>query len=208
MALSTSAIMHADLLEFGDAEAAGGRRRRAETKARGDERLFRIEGNAVLVAGDGGADQRLFRDVALEALRPEVDQHQMVVGAAGDDVEALGTQRLRQRLGILDHVLGVDLEVRAQRLGERHRLGRDHMHQRAALQAREDRRVELLGERLVVAQDQAAARAAQRLVRGRGGDMGVRHRRGMHAAGDEAGEMRHVDHADRRRRCRRSRESA
>ena len=42
----------ADLLEFGDAEAARGRRRRAEPEARGDERLFRIERNAVLVAGD------------------------------------------------------------------------------------------------------------------------------------------------------------
>ena len=141
-----------------------------------------------------GADQRLLRHVALQALRPEIDQHQVVVGAAGDDVEALGAQRLRQRLGVLDDVLRVDLEVRPQRFAERHRLGRDHMHQRAALQAREDRRVELLGERLVVAQDQAAARAAQRLVRGGGGDMGMRHRRGMHAAGDEAGEMRHVDH--------------
>ena len=67
------------------------------------------------------------------------------------------------------------------------------MHQRAALQAGEDRRIQLLGDRLVVAQDQAAARAAQRLVRGGGGDVGMRHRRGMDAAGDEAGEMRHVD---------------
>ena len=113
-----------------------------------------------------------------------------------------------KRLGVFDDVLRVDLEVRPQRLGERDRLGGDHVHQRPALQAREDRRVELLGQRLVVAQDQAAARAAQRFVRGRGGDMGMRHRRGMHAAGDEPGEMRHVDHEDRRRRCRRSRETA
>ena len=147
MAFSTSAIMHADLLEFGDAKAARGRRRRAQTQTRGDERGFRIEGNAVLVAGDGGADQRLLGDVALEALGPQIDQHQMVVGAAGDDVEAVGAQAFRQRLGVLDHVLGVDLEVRTQRFGERHRLGRDHMHQRAALQAREDRRVHLLGDR-------------------------------------------------------------
>ena len=98
----------------------------------------------------------------------------------------------RQRLGVLDHVLGVDLEVRPQRFGERHRLGRDHMHQGTALQAREDRRIQFLGERFVVAQDQAAARAAQRFVRGGGGDMGMRHRRSMDAAGDEAGEMRHV----------------
>ena len=47
---------------------------------------------------------------------------------------------------------------------------------------------------LVVGQDHAAARAAQRLVRRGGDDMRVRKRRGMRAAGDEAGEMRHVDH--------------
>ena len=62
--------------------------RRAEADARGDERLLRIVGNAVLVAGEAGADERLLRDVALQALRPEIDQHQVVVGAARDDVEA------------------------------------------------------------------------------------------------------------------------
>ena len=51
-----------------------------------------------------------------------------------------------------------------------------------------------LRELLVVGEDQAAARAAQRLVRGRGDDMGVRERARMRAAGHEAGEMRHVDH--------------
>ena len=102
-------------------------------------------------------------------------------------------QRFRQRLGVLDHVPGIDLEVRPQRFGERHRLGRDHMHQGTALQAREDRRVQLLGERFVVAEDQAAARPAQRFVRRGRGDVGVRHRRGMHATGDQTGEMRHVD---------------
>ena len=68
------------------------------------------------------------------------------------------------------------------------------MHQRAALQAGEHRRVDLLGELLVVGEDHAAARAAQGLVRGRGDDMGVRERRGMRAARDQPGEMRHVDH--------------
>ena len=46
----------------------------------------------------------------------------------------------------------------------------------------------------VVAQDHAAARAAQRLVRRRRDDMRVRQRARMRAAGDQPGEMRHVDH--------------
>src|SRR5476649_2665828 len=58
----------ADLLEFGNPEAARGRRRRSQPKARSDERRFRIEGNAVLVAGDRRAHQCLFRDVALQPL--------------------------------------------------------------------------------------------------------------------------------------------
>ena len=70
------------------------------------------------------------------------------------------------------------------------------MHQRSALQAGEHRRVDLLGQRLVVGEDHGAARAAQRLVRGRGHDMGVRERARMRAAGDQPREMRHVDHQE------------
>ena len=68
------------------------------------------------------------------------------------------------------------------------------MHQRAALHAGEHRRIELLRQLLVVGEDRAAARAAQRLVRGRRHDMRMRERARMRAAGHEAGEMRHVDH--------------
>ena len=68
------------------------------------------------------------------------------------------------------------------------------MHQRAALQAGEDRGVDLLGDVLVVGQHHAAARAAQGLVRGGGHHMRVRHRAGENARRDETGEMRHVDH--------------
>ncbi len=138
-------------------------------------------------------DRRLLRYVALQALGPQVHQHEVVVGAAGDDVEAVGAQRFRKRLSVFDDVLRVDLEVRPQRFRERHRLGGDHMHQRPALQAREDRRIQLLGDDLVVGQDQAAARTAQRLVGGGGGDVGIGHRRGMHAARDQTREVRHVD---------------
>ena len=135
-----------------------------------------------------------FGHLAGEPLGPQIDQHQMRVGAAGDDVEAADFKRLGQRLGVFDDVLGVSAERRPQRLAEGDRLGGDDVHQRAALHAGEHRRVDLLRELLVVGQDHAAARAAQRLVRGRGHDMGMRERDRMRAAGDEPGEMRHVDH--------------
>ena len=103
-------------------------------------------------------------------------------------------QHLAQRLGVLHHGARVGLELRPQRLAERHRLGGDDVHQRAALHAGEDGRVDLLGEVLLVGEDHGAARAAQGLVRGRGDDVRVRERRGMRAAGDQPGEVRHVDH--------------
>ena len=136
-------------------------------------------------------ERRLGR-LAGQLLRRQIDQHQMVVGAAGDKLVAAGEDLLGQRLGVGDHGVRVVAELRRQRLVERHRLGGDHMHQRAALQAGEHRRVDLLGEVLVVGEDHAAARAAQRLVRRGGDDMGVRERRGMRAARHQPGEMRDV----------------
>ena len=47
--------------------------------------------------------------------------------------------------------------------------------------------------------DHARARAAQGFVRGRGNDVRVRHWRRMRAAGDQSGEVRHVDHEQRAR---------
>ena len=77
---------------------------------------------------------------------------------------------------------------------ERHGLGGDDVHQRAALLAGEDRAVDLLRELLVVGQDHPAARAAERLVdRGRG-HVRVLDRVRVLAGGDQAGEVRHVDH--------------
>ena len=50
---------------------------------------------------------------------------------------------------------------------------------------------------LLLAEDQAAARAAKRFVRGGGNEVGVRHGARMHARGDEAGDVRHVDEEQR-----------
>ncbi|MPL75491.1 hypothetical protein SDC9_21315 [bioreactor metagenome] len=184
----------ADLAELGLAEATSGAGRGAETHARGHRRLFRVERDAVLVAGDMGPAERLLGGIALHALRAQVDQHHMGVGAAGDDVEAALHQLVGERLRVQHDLLGVVLELRTQRFAEGHGLAGDDMHQRAALDAREDRRVHLLGDLFVVRQDHAAARAAQRLVGGGGDHIRMREGRGVLAAGHEAREMRHVDH--------------
>ena len=121
----------------------------------------------------------------------------MVVGAAGDDLDAALEQSLGQHLGVGDDLLCIGLELGRQRFLEGDGLGGDDVHQRAALDAGEDGRVDLLGQILVIGEDHAAARAAQGLVRGRRCDMGVRERARIDAAGDEAGDMRHVDHQER-----------
>ena len=80
----------ADLGELGDAEAARGRGGRAEPDARGHHRLLRVERDAVLVAGDVGAPERGLGRLAGEPLRRQIDQHQVVVGAAGHQLVAAG----------------------------------------------------------------------------------------------------------------------
>ena len=77
---------------------------------------------------------------------------------------------------------------------ERHGLAGDDVLQRAALLAREHRRVDLLGDVGVVGQDDAAARTGEGLVRRGRGDVRVRHRRRVQPGGDQPGEVRHVHH--------------
>ena len=103
----------------------------------------------------------------------------------------------------------VSFELGLQRLAESNRFRRDHMHQRAALETREDRRVDFLPELGIARKDHATARTAKRLVRGGGRDMGMVERIGMNAARHQPREMRHVDHevrADGIRDCPEARE--
>ena len=74
---------------LGDAEAAGGAGRRAEPHARGDRGLFRIERDAVLVAGDVGAAERCLRDLPGQLLLLR-STDQTGVGAAVDDIVGRG----------------------------------------------------------------------------------------------------------------------
>ena len=122
----------------------------------------------------------------------------MVVGAVGDELGVAGQEALGQRLGVVGDVLGVGAEGVLPGLGQGDGLGGHHVRERAA----QDHRAATVDRRgvLLLGQHQAAARAAQRLV-GRGrGDVRVRHRvlvAGEDLAGDQPGEVRHVDHQGR-----------
>src|SRR3546814_6236446 len=91
-------------------------------RSRSDERLFRIERDAVLVAGDVAAAERRFGALAGGVLLAKIDQHQVVIGAAGDDIETAGHQRFGERLGVLADLGGINLEIRLQRFAEGNRL--------------------------------------------------------------------------------------
>ena len=117
----------------------------------------------------------------------------MVVGAAGDELDAVGRKSLRHGLRVGDDLLLVDLEGLAQRLLEADGLGGDHMHQRPALGAGEDGLVDGLGV-LLPAENHAAAGAPQRLVGRRGDEIGVGHRVRVQAGGNKARDVGHIHH--------------
>ena len=100
-------------------------------------------------------------------------------------------RRGRQPLRVGDDLPLILDEGRLRRFLEADGLRRDDVHQRTALHAGEHRAIEILRV-LLAAQHQAAARSAQRLVRRRRDEIGVRHRARMDAGGDQAGDVRHV----------------
>ncbi len=164
-----------DLGELGVAEAAGGQRRRADAQAGGDHRRARVERDGVAVDGDADLVQPVLGLLAVQLGVAQVDQHQVDVGAAGAAPTMPGVLHVRLR-----QPLGEDLRA-AQRRAAGGRLnssaspailnadglGGDDVLERAALLTGEDGGVDLLGELRVVGQDEAPARAAEGLVRGR-----------------------------------------
>ena len=118
----------------------------------------------------------------------------MVVRTAGHQRDIALKKRCGHGARVFGHGVLIRAEFRLQGLAQRYGLRRDHMHQRAALTAGENGRINLAGDGLVVGKDQAAARAAQRLMGGSGGDIGKADGRRMLARGDQASDMRHIHH--------------
>jgi len=95
--------------------------------------------------------------------------------------------------GIGDHALLVALEGRTQRLAKGHGLGSDNVHERTALNAGENLAVQGFAH-IFCRQNHAAARTAQGLVRGGGGDVGVRKWALVQTGGHKAGDVGHIYH--------------
>ena len=111
-------------------------------------------------------------------------------------MHSMRDQRVGEHLGVGHHLTAVVTERGRERLLERDRLGGDHVFERPALRPREHRLVHGLRVR-GLAEDQAAARTAQRFVCRRGDHVGERDRARIHAGRREPREVGHVDHEDR-----------
>ena len=104
-------------------------------------------------------------------------------------------------LSVQNNLALIFAELRLQRFMKANRFRCDHMHERAALHAWENGRIDLLGK-FLFAHDDAATRTAQTLVRRRGDKLRVRDRTGMLAARYQTCDVRHVDEQNRANRIR------
>lgn len=92
--------------------------------------------------------------------RLQVDEENVAFGAAGNDAQTAFDQFFRHGGSIDFHLFCVLFELGLQRFFKRYGFGGDDVHQRTALQAWEDGRVQCFFVGIVAAQNHAAARAA------------------------------------------------
>ncbi len=136
--------------------------------------------------------ERRFGRLARDIPAPHIDQHDVRIGAVGNDPEAPIHQAGRQSLGIGHDLCRIDPELRQLRFTERNRLGCNDVLERTTLRPREHRPIDGAAQ-IGLCQDQSAPRSAQRLVRRRGNHLRMRHRRRIDPAGHQPGKVRHVD---------------
>ena len=134
-----------------------------------------------------------FGNLGFEILKKlSLTEHELV--ALDLKEKDLGLQRVGQSLAVEHHLMLVSLELGLQSLAEANGLTRDDMLQRAALNAGEDGLVDLLGDLLVVAEDQTAAGAAEGLVGGGGHHVGVGYGAHVQTRRHQAGDVGHIHH--------------
>src|SRR5581483_1838527 len=147
----------------------------------------------VFVHGDTRRIQRLFRSFTREILVAQVDQHQVRVGTARDNLIAALHERGGQSLRVRDYLFRILSECRLSRFLQRHRLGGYDVLERTTLQTREYRLVDRLRVDFF-REDQSPARTTQRFVRRRGDDIRMGDRRRVDTGRDKTGDVRHVYH--------------
>src|SRR5690606_37995518 len=119
-------------------EATRGHRRRTDAQTGGHERRARIVRHGILVHSDERATQCSIGILTSDVLLDQRQQEQVVQSTARYHIKTALDEYFGHRLGILHYLLLIDLELVAHGFFEADRLGRDHVHQRAALTTGED----------------------------------------------------------------------
>ena len=119
----------------------------------------------------------------------------MVIRSTGYDIYAPVHQSLAERLRIGNDIFPILFKTWIERLLEANRLRRDHVHERAALDARENGFIQFIfGREFLAGQDHTASWAAQCLMGRRRRHMRVRDRALVDTSSDQAGNMSHIHH--------------
>ena len=135
--------------------------------------------------------QYFFCGLARKVLVPYVNQDQVVVAAAGNQVEASLYQFVAQGMTVFHDLFRVHFEVRLQCFLQGNGLSGDNMHQGSALHAGEYSFVNGFSI-FFPAEDQSAPGSPEGFVCGSSHYVSVRYRTGMEACGHQAGNMSHV----------------
>mmetsp|Transcript_3376 Transcript_3376/g.10447 ORF Transcript_3376/g.10447 Transcript_3376/m.10447 type:complete len:478 (+) Transcript_3376:332-1765(+) len=181
--------------EVGLLEAARGEGGRAHADAGGREGGF-VAGHGVLVERDGGELEDGLDPGAVDVAGGlEVDEAEVIVGAAGDERVAASGEGLGEGLGVGDDLSLVVDVFRRGRLAQGGRERGDGVVVGPALESGEDGEVdgslEVVPGALPV-EDHRAARPPQRLVRRGGDDVRVVEGGGDDVGGDQARDVSHV----------------
>jgi hypothetical protein len=124
--------------------------------------------------------------------RAQIQQHQVIVGAPGNQSNASPLQGSRQGLGIGDNLGRVLGKAGLQGFSKGHRLAGNDMLQRPPLTAGEHRLIQLFAQLWVAGENEPSTRPAQRLVGGGGHHIAEGHRVGVVSGGHQAGNMGNV----------------
>ena len=94
---------------------------------------------------------------------PQVNEDQVIIRAAADEVYASLCETVCERLAVIDNSPGIFLEFGLERLAEADRFCGDNMLERTSLIAGENRLVDCR-RKLLFAEDQTAARTSESLM--------------------------------------------
>src|SRR5690606_32503664 len=147
---------------------AGGDSGGSDAETAGDERAPALIWNGIFIDGNMGFSERHLCFEPGKAEIGQIEEDEVIIGAAGDKAKALFGKNRCHCLGVLHDLAVVFTERGPERLFEADCPRSNGVHQRTPLPAREDCLVDLWAI-LCVAHERSASRSAKRLMGGPGG---------------------------------------